>query len=102
MSRLSTHFSDKGISLFNSVMASSRETASRASGLGHKSHARIQPENSRARDQAREREKGEARLLALHRLELHIRAPGHEFTEGLSGLQSVREKQMTPSQKRRF
>ncbi len=33
----------------------------------------------------RERErKGEARLLALHRLELHIWAPGHEFTEGLS------------------
>ncbi len=38
----------------------------------------------------RERErKGKARLLALHRPELHIRAPDREFTEGLNGLWSA-------------
>ncbi len=38
----------------------------------------------------RERErKGKARLFALHRPELHIRAPGREFTEGLNGLWSA-------------
>ncbi len=49
----------------------------------------------------RERErKGKARLLALHRLELHIRAPDREFTEGNQWpLERDREKRMTPSQK---
>ncbi len=38
----------------------------------------------------RERErKGESRLLTLHYLELHIRAPGCGFAEGHSGLRSV-------------
>ncbi len=58
-------------------------------GLGINNHARLPPVNLHVGSGERERESCEAHLLALHHLELHIRTPGHRFTEGLVGFRSA-------------